>query len=329
VALRPAERFTVEDPSQVAPARRAAERLAQSVGFDATDIGRAAIVTTELAANLLRHAGGGEIVLRVDKDRLDVLAWDRGPGIDDLAKSMRDGFSTAGGSGTGLGAVQRLADGFDVHSVPGRGAIVLARLGPGGDATPLVDGLALALGGDEASGDAWASVTEGAATTVLLVDGLGHGLEASRAAAAAIAELRAGIAPEALLDRMHGAMRATRGAAAAIARIEPGGRLRFAGVGNISAAIVHGTTAKSLASMNGTLGHRVTRIQGYEHELPAGAALVMHSDGCQTSWDLSAYPGILRRDPLVVASVLIRDFERGRDDVSAVIARAPDEIDAA
>ena len=48
----------------------------------------------------------------------------------------------------------------------------------------------------------------------------------------------------------------------------------------------------------------------------------MHSDGLRSGWDLSAYPGVARRDPLVTAALLIRDFERGRDDVSVVVAKA-------
>ena len=47
----------------------------------------------------------------------------------------------------------------------------------------------------------------------------------------------------------------------------------------------------------------------------------MHSDGLRSGWELTGYPGVARRDPLVIASLLIRDFERGRDDVSVVVAR--------
>ena len=45
----------------------------------------------------------------------------------------------------------------------------------------------------------------------------------------------------------------------------------------------------------------------------------MHSDGLQTSWDLDRYPGIHRRDPALIAALLYRDFERGRDDVTVVV----------
>ena len=73
--------------------------------------------------------------------------------------------------------------------------------------------------------------------------------------------------------------------------------------------------------MNGTLGHRLTQIRGYDYALAPGGLLVMHSDGCRTGWDLAEHPGLTRRDPLIIASLLIRDQERGRDDVSVVVAR--------
>ena len=74
--------------------------------------------------------------------------------------------------------------------------------------------------------------------------------------------------------------------------------------------------------MPGILGHGMHRTRVFDYELPPGGLLVMHSDGLRSGWDLSPYPGIRRRDPLVIASLIIRDFERGRDDVSVVVAHA-------
>ena len=73
--------------------------------------------------------------------------------------------------------------------------------------------------------------------------------------------------------------------------------------------------------MNGTLGHSVRRFQGFDYELASDALLVMHSDGVSGGWDLALHPGLVRRDPLVIASVLVRDFERGRDDASVIVAK--------
>jgi Stage II sporulation protein E (SpoIIE) len=201
--------------------------------------------------------------------------------------------------------------------------VVVARVGEAVPAAePAVDGLALAMAGETACGDAWTQVREGDLVTILLADGLGHGPDAALAAHAAVREVRTGLTAEALVQRMHAALQPTRGAAAAVARLNlRTGALDFAGIGNIAATIVDGASTRSLASMPGTLGHRVARFRSFPQEVPPGALLVLHSDGCRSGWDLSRYPGAQRRDPLVVAALLIRDFERGRDDVSVVVAR--------
>jgi len=331
VALTLPGRLAVEEQSQVATVRRAASSMAAGLGLSEQLQAEAAIVATEMATNLLRHAGGGEVVLRPSEifpDVMELIAWDSGPGMSDVAGSRRDGVSTVGGAGTGLGAIARLSSTFDLQSTPGRGTVLAARIGAV-DAPPPVDGIVLAMRGEQASGDAWRQIRDGRYLTIVLADGLGHGVDAARASRAATSELAPNATPDTLLERMHGALRATRGAAAAVARVDLAtGALRFAGVGNISASIVSGGSARSLVSMNGTLGHNVRRIQGFDHELAPDALLVMHSDGVTGHWDLRAHPGLTRRDPLVLASVLVRDCERGRDDVSVVVARGRAEAPA-
>jgi anti-sigma regulatory factor (Ser/Thr protein kinase) len=324
MALIAPVRLRVDDRSGVAPARRAAEQLADDLGFDETRRGQVAIVVTELATNLVRHGGGGEIVLRVgrsERPTVDAIAIDRGPGMRDARRAFEDGYSTGGGPGNGLGAIERLAATLDVQSTGGQGTVVAARLGAEAE-IPSVDGIALPMAGEEASGDAWAQASDGAMLTLMLVDGLGHGADAAVAAQTAVRELRAGVDPGFLLERIHGALASTRGAAAAVARVDrASGRVDYAGIGNIAGTIVAGGQTKSLVSMPGILGHRTQRVRSFQYELPPGGLLVLHSDGLRSGWELAGYPGLLLRDPLVIASLLIRDFERGRDDVSVAVAR--------
>jgi len=97
----------VTEPSQVGEARRAAVALANLLGFDETEIAKVALVVTETASNLVKHAAGGIVLLTPIESGgvvgVEVLALDRGPGVADLAACLRDGFSTAGTPGTGLG----------------------------------------------------------------------------------------------------------------------------------------------------------------------------------------------------------------------------------
>src|SRR3954452_5934562 len=100
------DRIPVRDPTDVATARRRIVGLALQLGYGETEAGRVAIVATELAQNLLRHGGGGEMLAGPDANNraaLEVLALDKGPGMADIAACMRDGFSTGGTPGNGLG----------------------------------------------------------------------------------------------------------------------------------------------------------------------------------------------------------------------------------
>src|ERR1700689_4557822 len=132
-------RVAVSGQSDIGECRRNAKRLADGFQFDEVSTGRIAIVATELATNIVRHAGSGELLMQVVDDgiapELEVLAVDQGPGMRDLDACMRDGYSTGGTAGQGLGAVSRLADTFDAYTVEGKGTVVLARVarnrGPG------------------------------------------------------------------------------------------------------------------------------------------------------------------------------------------------------
>ncbi len=87
--------ITVHEMSQTGEARRRAAALAERLGFNAEESGRVGLVVTEAATNLVKHAHGGEIVLSpsgVDEARaVEILAMDRGPGIDDLERALGDG----------------------------------------------------------------------------------------------------------------------------------------------------------------------------------------------------------------------------------------------
>jgi len=326
-----ARQLAVSEPSQAAEARRVAMGLARELRFDETGVGEVALVVTEAATNLLKHAGGGELVLAPvegDGGALDVLALDRGPGIADVERSLEDGYSTAGSPGTGLGAMRRLAAVFDIGSGPGAGTAVLARLGRRAPAEPAgrlaVGGLSLPHPREETSGDAWTVRATRVGARILVVDGLGHGTGAAEAARGAVGvfEANPGLAPGAMLGAIHAAIRHTRGAACAVAEVDLDRRLVcFAGVGNIAGAVIGPAGTRSLVSHNGIVGHQMRRVQEFDYPWPPAGLLVLHSDGLATHWSLDRYPALARRHPTLVAGLLYRDFSRRSDDVTVVIAR--------
>lgn len=200
----------VHDSTRVRDARVAAEAAAARAGLDEGRAAGAALVATELATNLLKHAGGGLILLdvmaRPAPDRADgaaslvqIVAIDHGPGMPDVASALRDGFSTTSSLGAGLGTCRRVSDDFDLHSTVGLGTVALARIGarPGRRRAPdrfpapavRAGGVNIPFAGAEFSGDAWAWVRTGDLTTLMLADGLGHGLAAARASSAAVEQL--------------------------------------------------------------------------------------------------------------------------------------------
>jgi anti-sigma regulatory factor (Ser/Thr protein kinase) len=319
----------VHDPSHVGDARRQAVDLARLHGFDEERSGRVAVVLNEMSSNLVKHAsGGGEVLVGVARAEgiaaLEVLALDHGPGMD-VGRSLRDGHSTTGSPGTGLGAIARMSDLFDIHSAS-TGTAVLARISSrtvrcvptGLDAA----GIAVPLPGETECGDAFAVSRFPTATRILLADGLGHGPDAARASeeAARVFLGRNARSLAELFADIHGALRATRGAAVGVAEIDEAQQvLRFAGVGNVTGAIVTPGVVRRLVSHDGTVGFAMGTVREYTYPFPPGAALVLHSDGVKTSWALDAYPGLARRSPALIAGVLYRDFRRGTDDASVVV----------
>lgn len=314
-------------------ARRAATELARHGGADDTRIGRAALIATEMATNIIKHApGGGMIAMNRFRDAqgtgVELLAVDKGPGISDLQACLADGYSTAGSAGTGLGAIARQADVFGTYSRPGLGTVIQARLitapAPAGAAGTDLGVVAAPYPGETVSGDRWAFEPGGRGRTLLVVDGSGHGAQAAQAAELAVNVFseRAGEDCVSLAERMHRALAPTRGAALAVARIDAGEALiRFVGIGNIAGAVVTGIETRQMVSHNGTAGHVAPRIREFTYPYTGIPCIIMHSDGLSSRWRMADYPGLAACHPSLIAAVLFRDFRRGRDDATIAVMR--------
>ena len=72
---------------------------------------------------------------------------------------------------------------------------------------------------------------------------------------------------------------------------------------------------------NGTAGHQARKIQEFTYPWPENALLILHSDGLEGRWQLDRYPGLVALHPALISGVLVRDFTRGRDDVTVLSAR--------
>jgi hypothetical protein len=97
--------------------------------------------------------------------------------------------------------------------------------------------------------------------------------------------------------------------------------VRYAGVGNIAGTILNAESTQSMVSHSGIVGHELHSVVEFNYAWGRGRTMVLHSDGLQSRWKLDGYPGLLARHPALIAGVLYRDFLRGRDDVTVVVAR--------
>jgi len=322
----------IADPSEVAEARRRATQIAEESGFAPADAGRAALVATELATNLVKHAGGGEMLLGAYEEPADkgieIIALDRGRGIADLQACLADGYSSVGTAGNGLGAVLRQSHRVEIASWIGQGTVVLARLEQG---TPPKSrktssspwgAVAVPKPGEEVCGDSWSVSESPGARTLIVADGLGHGPEAADAAVQAIRVFHRHRDHQVatLLEYIHGGLRSTRGAAVSIARMDfVNEKVSYAGLGNVAGAIVANGTVKNMVSLSGTAGHNARKVQAFDYPFKAGI-VIMHSDGLSSHLSVDKYPGLARAHPTLVAAVLYRDYARRNDDATVLVA---------
>jgi anti-sigma regulatory factor (Ser/Thr protein kinase) len=316
----------VADDSAVAEARRRALEVGAAVGLDDVHAGRLAIVASELATNLIKHARKGRLLIGAGASHVDVLALDRGPGMADVQRCLADGYSSSGTAGNGLGAVRRMAQALHVASWPGGGTAVFARLLRHNGTAPSDDvaGIDLPKPGEVVCGDAWALHRDDAGCALFMVDGLGHGSEAALAAREAVRQFQHSrhAAPADIVKAVHLAIRHTRGGAVAAARIDAAAAtVVYAGLGNIGGVLASPTgSLRRMVSLNGTAGHNARKIQSFEYPCPEGS-LIMHTDGIGSNWTLDRYPGFARLHPMLQAGLLMRDHARGTDDAAVLVAR--------
>jgi anti-sigma regulatory factor (Ser/Thr protein kinase) len=322
----------VREQSHVFQTRQTAVSLAHELNFTEHQVGKVAIVATEIATNLLKHAERGEVSATVVDERgvpgVELLSVDAGPGIADIQRVLTDGYSGTGTAGTGLGAVRRLSDRFAIHSQVGAGTVLMARLTqspPPDDREGFEVGAAIAaMPGEQVSGDAWAFRRSPSGGVLMVADGLGHGPDAAAAAQEAVRVMREcqASSPTQLAEFVHRALASTRGAAIGIANIGIETKeVAFVGIGNISATVVSGGSSRPLVSHYGTAGVMAPHIAEFLCPMTPPAIVILHSDGVSARWQISDYAGLEQQHASIIAGVVNRDFRRGRDDAAVAVAR--------
>ncbi|AEV99334.1 serine/threonine protein kinase [Niastella koreensis] len=327
--------FKANDRSYFAILKKEIRALAHTLNFNERQIGEIDIIVAEMASNLVKHAGGGQILARLvrhnDNEGIELISIDNGAGINDVNKMVRDGESTGNTLGLGLGAMQRLSDTFQIYSVKSWGTIILCR--------KYVNGLTLHLKppfaeirsvvvpkpGETKCGDSFFHIENKNHIKLFLADGLGHGAEAARAvqeAGIAFANCQE-LDPPDILRYINLNVRKTRGLVGTVAIYDIAKKTwNLCGVGNISTKISGPTMSKNYMSYNGIIGLNLPRVMN-SHQIvhEKGQYLIMCSDGLRSRWETLKYTGILRYDLTILAASLNKDFTRTTDDSSVAICK--------
>jgi serine/threonine-protein kinase RsbT len=128
MAVTRSDKLPVASDGDIVAVRQRVRALAVELGFSLVNQTKIVTAASELARNTVVHGGGGtvEIEVLVDGGRRGIRLTfrDHGPGIPDVAAALRDGFTTGGGLGLGLGGARRLCNDFDLQSTPGDGTVV-------------------------------------------------------------------------------------------------------------------------------------------------------------------------------------------------------------
>lgn len=325
--------LAIGHPSDVPAARRAAKLMAESLGFDPEASEEIGLAVSELASNLCRHASGGTLELTPAQEAnrcvLAVESVDEGPGIPDVELAQTDGYSTAGSLGYGLGVVNRLMDELEIMSRPGSGTRIACRRwlrerATGAIRCPIAFGVATrAHPRMGANGDAFAIRRWKESALVAVIDGLGHGQFAHRAAQAARSYVEDHYdQPLAAIFRgTERACRATRGVVMALARFDWGqGRMSFASIGNIEARVLGASESINFHIRRGVLGGGAPSPVVTEHPWQTHYLLVLHTDGLRSSWSWKDFPDLHREPASRIAQRLLRVLAKDEDDATVVVA---------
>ncbi len=330
----------------IGTARRSIAQKCTDMGFSEHEIGQISIAVTELCTNIIKHnAVDGKVIFTElcegGRKGIEITIEDKGPGIADVDEVLRDGFSTKGTMGTGLGAVKRLMDSFEIYSNIKRnkylkypfeeifeGTVVTVKKWLTGKYIPFNDEIKLSVmsrpyPGFNINGDSYYVKNLKGKEIFAVIDGLGHGHEAHIASALAATIIEDNIhknLTEIVVD-VDSALKPTRGATMGIIIIDKFKKeFEYCSIGNIDIRYIGENGTEIMMPTNGMLGGKVNSIKVHRRIYNSGAAIVICSDGISTRWGIDNYPGILLKNPAILSNSIMRDFAKENDDATVLVA---------
>jgi len=331
--------YHIEGYDQISETQSSVKEIARQLGYKSVALEEISILVSELANNIVKFPMEGKIVINTfsydHKTGIDIVSIDHGKGIENIEIALRDGYSTSGSMGAGLGAVKRLSDEFDIYSQPQNPiysetkpiTVVFARKWLNKPSTvknfeSKIGYITRPLPGFDENGDAIYVSQSGNEIFAAVIDGIGHGYEASIASQLAWDYLNKNKneQPETLLRDLHDALYHTRGVVIAIAKINKSEKkMIYSGIGNISASVYNSPVSVHPVTMNGTLGRIINHVKAYEYEWIPRSILTMYSDGISTKFDMAYYSQLQLQHPGLIAHVVFNGYSKEIDDASILI----------
>lgn len=327
--------MVISNPSEVIAIRRIAKEMAHDIGFDEPAREEISLVVSELASNIIKYAQRGMITLtpvcNKQCEGLMIEAEDNGEGFNEHT-SMKDGVSTSGTLGVGLGAVNRLMDEFDIlqrEDASGTRIVCKRWLHDNsnhGLHCPFEFGVfSRSKLNEAANGDTFIIKNIRGATLVGVIDGVGHGELASHAANAARQYVERH-AESPLLDIFRGVDRAcasTRGVVMALVVFDwTNGTFRYASVGNIEVKVFsYGNEKPKFIVRRGIVGKHAPSPVITENVWHSGDILALHSDGISTQWQWHDFAQYANHPAQVIAEHIYNAMQKDHDDATIVIVK--------
>lgn len=327
--------MVISNSAEVIAIRRIAKDMAKEIGFDKCGREEISLVVSELASNIIKYAQRGIVTLtpvcNEQHEGLMIEAEDDGEGFNEHT-SMKDGVSTSGTLGMGLGAVNRLMDEFDIlqrENHTGTRIVCKRWLHDNsnhGQHCPFDFGVfSRPKPNETANGDTFIIKNIRGATLVGVIDGVGHGELASQAANAARQYVERH-AEQPLLEIFRGVDRAcaaTRGVVMALVILDwKKGTFRYASVGNIEVKVFsHRHEKPKFIVRRGIVGKHAPAPVVTENDWHPGDMLALHSDGISTHWQWHDFTQYEDHPAQVIAEHIYNATQKDHDDATIVIVK--------
>lgn len=316
----------------------------KSLRFSEKEIAEVSIVVNELCDNMIKHAAvEGKIRFSqiVDENRtgIEIVAEDKGPGIENIEEMLKDGVSSKGTLGGGFGAIRRLSDYFEIRSntkslgdstvQPGT-IIVVKKWRASSLHTSRVISSDITVSvltkpyyGSSVNGDGYYIRSSSGKDIIAVLDGLGHGVEAFEATNCAIKIIDENThkSVEEIMKTMNLVLKNKRGAVVALFSIDRFEKeFEMLSIGNIDIRLMSEEATERLFSYNGYIGGYTGNFKTTRHAYKRGDILTLCTDGVSTKWEFEQYINENISNPTVLCNLVFNEYARQNDDATMLVA---------